>query len=423
MSGGVKAGWVSALAVSGLMLGGVSAHAADLGGDCCSDLEERVAELEATTARKGNRKVSLAISGWVNEAVTFWDDGTESNVYVGTNSLEQSRFKFAGKAQINKDLEAGYTLEIGVNGHASNKWNQDGPSSNSDNTLTLRKSNWYIKSKTYGKVTVGLDGTSTYHLLDDADGTNTRNVSDAEASAVYQGAFLVRSNGGTLTSLKWSDLERGFNNGTPGQNGRRNIVKYDTPEFGGFTASVSWGEDDMWDSSLTYKGEIHDFKLIGKIGYGESTDPTATNCGTATDFKCTWWGAAGTLMHAPTGLYVYGGYGEQKVETIAAGLDDSSTTWFVQPGIERKWHELGKTTIFGEYRKDDAGANPDKKTLGADLTFYSAGLVQNIEAASMDLYIMYRHAEGDYTTGTVASPVNNTIDDFDMVIAGSRIQF
>ncbi len=32
--------------------------AADLGGDCCADLEERIAELEATTARKGNRKVS-----------------------------------------------------------------------------------------------------------------------------------------------------------------------------------------------------------------------------------------------------------------------------------------------------------------------------------------------------------------------------
>ena len=47
------------------------ASAADLGGDCCADLEERVAELEATTARKGNRKVTLTISGWVNEAV-FW---------------------------------------------------------------------------------------------------------------------------------------------------------------------------------------------------------------------------------------------------------------------------------------------------------------------------------------------------------------
>ena len=37
------------------------AEAADIGGDCCSDLEERVAELEATTVRKGNNKVSLTL--------------------------------------------------------------------------------------------------------------------------------------------------------------------------------------------------------------------------------------------------------------------------------------------------------------------------------------------------------------------------
>ena len=44
-------------------------QAADLGGDCCADLEERVADLEATTARKGNRKVSLKISGWVSRTL------------------------------------------------------------------------------------------------------------------------------------------------------------------------------------------------------------------------------------------------------------------------------------------------------------------------------------------------------------------
>ena len=57
------------LAAFGLAMSFTPASAADLGGDCCADLEERIAELEATTARKGNRKVSLTISGWVNEAV------------------------------------------------------------------------------------------------------------------------------------------------------------------------------------------------------------------------------------------------------------------------------------------------------------------------------------------------------------------
>lgn len=430
MFGGVgKAGWATILVTGSLLLGtSVSAQAADLGGDCCADLEERVAELEATTARKGNRKVSLTISGWVNEAVFFWDDGTEQNVYVGTNSLEQSRFKFAGEAKIDKDWSAGYTIEVGIVGNASNQWDQVDIGRNSG-VMTLRKSNWWIKSKQLGKLTVGLEGTSTYHLLDDADGANTRNYSDAEAAAVAQGSFFIRSNGKQL-ALRWSDVLRGFNNRTPGQDGRRNIVRYDSPEFGGFVASASWGEDDLWDTSVTYKGELHDFKLIAKIGYGEGTDPVATNCGGPNGgLKCTWWGAAATAMHQPTGLYLYGGYGEQTIDSLPAGFSDTSTTYFLQPGIEKKWYSLGKTTIFGEYRKDDAGASltPNANnvtfttvTQGADVTFYAGGIVQNIEAAAMDLYVIYRHAEGDYLD-KVGTKVE--IDDFDMVISGARIQF
>ncbi len=282
-----------------------------------------------------------------------------------------------------------------------------------------------MKSKTYGKLTVGLEGSSTYHLLDDADGANTRNYSDAEAAGVAMGGFFVRNSAGALTGLTWGDVMRGFNNKTPGQDGRRNIVRYDSPEFAGFVASASWGEDDLWDTSLTYKGEFNGIKLLGKVGYGESTDPVASNCGgSPVDFKCTWWGAAGTAMHTPTGLYLYAGYGEQKIDSLPGVADDTSTTWFLQPGIERKWHDIGKTTIFAEYRKDDPGANVSTgnvlTTRGADLTFWAGGVVHNIEAAAMDVYVIYRHAEGDYTN-TAGAKVE--IDDFDMVISGARIQF
>jgi predicted porin len=132
-----------------------------------------VAELEATTARKGNRKVSLTISGWVNEAVYWWDDGTEHNVYQGTNDLEQTRFRFTGEAKIDKEWSAGYILEIGTDGDSSNAFNQN--SDGFSTALLIRKSSWFIKNKSLGKVTVGQDGTATYHLLDDADGANTRN--------------------------------------------------------------------------------------------------------------------------------------------------------------------------------------------------------------------------------------------------------
>jgi hypothetical protein len=69
--------------LGGIAMGSNTTNAADLGGDCCADLEERVAELEATTVRKGNKKVSVTLSGWVIKAVNWWDDGDLDHFIVG----------------------------------------------------------------------------------------------------------------------------------------------------------------------------------------------------------------------------------------------------------------------------------------------------------------------------------------------------
>jgi predicted porin len=249
--------------------------------------------------------------------------------------------------------------------------------------------------------------------------------------------FQIRRNGLPVNSLQWRDITQGVNNDTPGQNGRRNIVRYDTPEIAGFVGTASWGEDDMWGIALSYKGEVGDFKLVGKIGYEENSDETTSACSSVKPLDCQWWGIAGTIMHKPTGLYVYGGYGEQEDDNedglIQGGsllaADGTDTVWFVQAGIEKKFIELGKTTIFGEYRNDEGGSNlgavttaADTSTFvqGSDIDFWAAGVVQNIENAAMDLYVIYRHAEGDFKNG---DNVSFDLDDFDMVITGARIQF
>lgn len=397
-----------------------TAFAADLGGDCCADLEERIAELEATTARKGNRKVSLTVSGWVNQAVFFWDDGTENNVYVGTNGLEQDRFRFVGEATIVPGWTAGYTLEVGLNGANSKLFSQS--SEGNSNDVTDRRASWFVKSKDYGKVTVGKDANSTYHLLDNVDFTLTRNVSDAEATGVYLSSFVLRSDGALIGTTKWTDIMGGFNNATPGQPGLRNVVAYETPTFAGFSAGASWGSDDMWDIALSYKNDIRDFKVSGKIGYGESTDPVTNGgqcrIGVGTG-DCQFWGAAAVVMHTPTGLFVYGAYSENQIDPLpgATGVDDTSTMWFLQAGIEQKWLPLGKTNIFGEYRHDDVGLS--RAADSSDLNFWAAGIVQNIESADLSLYAQYRHFDGDFRDGSDTTKLDN----LDMVITGAKMNF
>src|SRR4026209_1996435 len=100
------------------------AKAADLGGDCCADLEDRVAELEATTVRKGNKKVSVQIYGKVNYAVLTWDDGAETNTYTVNNYMESTRWGFKGSAKIAGDWGAGFRLELENRPAASSRLNQ-----------------------------------------------------------------------------------------------------------------------------------------------------------------------------------------------------------------------------------------------------------------------------------------------------------
>jgi hypothetical protein len=167
---------------------------------------------------------------------------------------------------------------------------------------------------------------------------------------------------------------------------------------------------------------------VGKVGYEHNSDSNSSACSAVTELDCEWWGAAGTILHQPTGLYVYGGYGEQQDDSekaFNALADETDTVWFVQAGIEKKFIALGKTTAFGEYRNDDAGSNLGKSFGGAfiqnsDIDFWAAGVVQNIENAAMDLYVIYRHAEGETTN---ANNVTLGLDEFDMLITGARIQF
>ena len=123
MYGGLlKSASAKAILAAAGIFGISSAKAADLGGDCCADLEERVAELEATTARKGTRKVSLTISGQISQELLFWDDGVKNDVYITGANTSNSRWRFLGTAKISPEITAGflYETDIGIHGHIAN---------------------------------------------------------------------------------------------------------------------------------------------------------------------------------------------------------------------------------------------------------------------------------------------------------------
>src|SRR5262249_18618649 len=153
---------------------------------------------------KGNRKVSLQVYGQVSETIMWWNDGAESNVYVNENNNIKNTLGFQGSAKINSDWSAGFKLEMQIRAYRSSAQNQLslGASNNTQiavyNTLAiaLRHAYWYMKSNTYGTVTVGRDvdstvGTSSISLV------NPDGFSGPAGPGFANGGFFLRRAGTT----------------------------------------------------------------------------------------------------------------------------------------------------------------------------------------------------------------------------------
>ncbi len=432
-----------ALATAGGLMS-VNAFAADLGGECCADLEERVAELEATTARKGTRKTSLEIWGQVNKLIVSWNDSINRNTIFGTDSTIQStRFGFRGKANVNSEISAGYSLVVEVaSGARSSIINQfrdkiavTGVSNNAtfagqfgvnDAAITMRESIWWIESKSAGRLSVGRTDNEGPLGLIDVGGIA---LTAASKSMSYVGGGLAfRTN---QASVNPNALGSGnFTNYTlanTGDNGadfspRVNGVFYRTPTVGGFSIGASYGgtvSDDglclnaactqpatygpIWGANLKYAGEFSGVRLVASIGHEDQSNSNqggqvAAN-GTSIRPHIISNGATFAAIHNESGLFVQGQYNEMTrghdLYTAAGGPSAYATTpsdtakqYLVQGGVAKNWFGLGRTSLYGEYSKTRNGFN----TFG--LTGAGATLVNGVRTDN-SIGVAYN---GDNTT-------------------------
>ncbi|MFN0218462.1 MAG: porin [Hyphomicrobium sp.] len=444
---------LGALVAAGLLAGGMtagSASAADLGGNCCADLEERVAELEATTARKGNRKVSLTISGFVAQQVLGWDDGDERNVYItDTGSVSiGTHVRFAGQATIAPGWTAGYVLKLEAIQNDSllvNQGNDNGligannaqalvANNASSSAVAVESSYWFIKSESLGKLSLGKQSSAVDNQAILPDGSGSLVVANYVAYDVN--AFGIVGGGGagwgglmSCAPLNGGGGVSGDCDGYPNNN-----IRYDTPVFGGFSASASWGEDDIWGVSLRYAGEFSGFKLAAAAAYNESKDENGPGFlledNDALDAQAFQVGAY--IQHVGSGLFLYGAYSREYIDTLVVdGVDVSDKPegdqWYIKAGIRQRYSPLGHTVFYGEYQRLDdrmSGASFSDGVDGLDIessevTQYGVGLVQEIDAAAMSVWLAWRHYEADITQ----DGADLDAEDLDIIKAGALINF
>ncbi len=424
---------LGALVAAGVLAGGLatSASAADLGGNCCADLEERIAELEATTARKGNRKVSLTVSGWVAQQVMWWDDGFEQNVYVSDiGSTIESHVKFTGQATISPGWSAGYVLHIEtassdpVLGLDQNTDNAPALYTGQTNDVYVLQSFWFVKSEQLGKVSVGLQSQASDNTAILVDGSGS--LLPANWVQFDYGGFFLRDGAGNFVNnanftpcpapgcvLNKEFLTISNIFGPSDFNGTTtNSVRYDSPSFGGFSVSASWGEDDFWDVAARYAGEFSGFKLAVAAAYAEANDdagdfqPLLSVLGDAQHFQI-----GGYVEHVPTGLFIYSAYSTADLEDAALESDN----WYIKAGLRKRWNPLGHTVFFGEYQNAEIDFASGGKFSEVDV--WGLGVVQEVDAAAMSFWLTYRNIDAD------APALGNVGLDFDYVKFGALINF
>jgi hypothetical protein len=405
------------LAAAGMALPAV---AADLGGNCCADLEERVAELEATTARKGNRKVSLTISGQVTTGILAWDDGDKSDVYVVDNTNAGSTFfVLSGNAKVNPTLTAGFDLAVsislGARSHQVSQADDDGRAAG-DSELALIRANWYLDHKQLGRLTVGRINTASAGVVGlDLGGISV--IANANVGYWNAGFFLEGTSG-----ARWGDLLGGSTVFGAGLS-RANAVSYTSPTFGGFSVSAAWGEDDFWDTALRYAGEFGGFRLAAAVAYaknvgglGDNEDNVlASTFAFGKDIEQVKGSAS--LLHVATGLFIQGTYLTQDNDT--GGVDDT-VLWQLQGGIAKNWTGLGNTVLYGEY----ANVSDAFGFVNSDVDIWGLGIVQHLDAAAMELFLSYRRFDGSADAIVQAGFQRGEVDaEFDAVFGGARIRF
>jgi hypothetical protein len=150
-------------------------------------------------------------------------------------------------------------------------------------------------------------------------------------------------------------------------------------------------------------------------------------------------------MDTHSGLYAQFAAGKMWDDTVSVqsnfvgtNVDDEYTFWAIEAGIQRNWHPLGATTLFGQYYMYEGGGinrtvdggdpintfGGDAKIFSSDVTFWGLGIMQKIDAAQMKLYSLYRHYEFDLTLARdSAVQASAPLEDFDVIMSGAVIYF
>ena len=348
---------LSGTALAMIFLVGVPAFAGEM--DVLKEqlqaLQKKVEQIESNQTTKmptkGRPKVQLEVSGQVNRALLYADNGDHEQLFNVDNDNSSSRVRWVAKARLNDDLSAGAQIEVQFESNSTaNVTMGANTSSTASNSFTERKIEFWIDSKKMGRVWVG-QGDTASNGTSEVDLSGTSVVAYSGIGDLAGGICFDKSGSGsgvcegpTIGSV-WSNLD-GLS--------RDDRIRYDTPTIAGFKLSASYVEADTYDVAFRYGANFEAIgtKVSAAIAFANDDGRTGTS---SSDHI---FNGSISVLHS-SGFSVTYAMGERGV---GDGEDDRSF-WYIKGGwqMDVPSPNLGRFAISFDY----GVANPDENLGGS----------------------------------------------------------
>ncbi len=399
------------------------------------------------SARGGKHGFEVKVSGSINHAILTWDDGNARDTAVVTNENDNSTVTLEGESEETGGWSVGIVIDLDIVSMGSSELNQR--QSRRSASIEPGEVSVWIRNEQLGQISVGLT-----NARGASGGANESDLSNTEVAA-YVGVtdiggnlFLHRSgargrNG--LAGVTWDDLIDSLD--TPDGN----VIAYDSPELAGFSFSTLWGEDDVWNTGLAYRGNIGGhLEIAAAAAYNENHQGERDDL---LDHRVATGSVS--LLHTPTGLNLSFAAGQRQYLQRVSYNDGSIATpdspffHYLKAGWRNRIFATGETAFYAEFgrffdflgrdtseelvaglRGTDvarvcAGAGQACLVSASEAAVWGLGIVQSINTAGTQLYLGYRHFDTnvDLVDASNAKIRSIPVDGLETVIGGVLIEF
>ena len=325
--------------------------------------------------------LDFSISGQVNRAALYGDDGKSAKWFFVDNDNSSTRFRFRGSNDFENGWKVGFLWEVEMQSNASNKVSIENDEDATDVNFNERHMDVWIEK--WGTLRLGQGDTAS-------NGTSEVDLSGTDVAAYSSvsdvgGNFEFRD-GNNKLGITVSDSRSNFDGLS-----RKDRVRYDTPRWAGFFASGSVEQQSQFDLAVRYAGDFGWSRFAAAAGYA--------NFGTSSDTQDDEISSSASMLF-DFGLNLTASYAHQ--------WRDNKNPWNLYGKIGYKF--LKKHAASVQYsRTKHKSADDDKgDTFGVAYVFNPWD--------SVELY-------GTYYLHMLDRDKGPDPDDINIVMTGARVRF